>query len=448
MKSLLLHNASIVNENRQYIGWVGINDKYIENIGEGDVTKDILSAYNCVIDLNGDYLFPGVIDDQVHFREPGLTHKADIASESRAAIAGGVTSFMDMPNTKPQTITKADFEWKLQRASETSMANFGFFFGATNDNINEINSIDSDNIPGIKLFLGASTGNMLVDNENTLDEIFKLNNIVAIHSEDEEIIRRNMTACKEKYGENIPISCHPLIRNEEACYRSTLRAVERAKKWGTRLHVLHLSTAKELELFTSEKLSSSKHITSEVCVHHLWFADSDYERLGTKIKWNPAIKSISDREALREAVRNGKIDIVATDHAPHLWSEKEGDCSHAASGGPMVQHSLILMLELANQGVFTVEKVIETMCHNPAKLFGISKRGYIRKGYYADLAIVQRNSPWTVTADNILSKCGWSPLEGATFSHSVVMTIVNGHIAYHAGKFLDFKPGEMLKFNH
>ena len=445
MARRLLYNARIVNEGKCFCGYVGMADEIIEVVAEGQPSESVVSSYDECEDLEGALLLPGVIDDQVHFREPGLTHKADIASESKAAVAGGVTSYMDMPNTMPQTVTIAELEAKNTRASEVSWANYGFFIGATNNNIDELRAIDYSNTPGIKLFLGASTGNMLVDDEKTLDDIFSLEGIIAIHSEDEKIIRDNMAKHKEVYGDNIPVSCHPAIRSEEACYVSTKRAVERALKHGTRLHVFHLSTAKELEFFTTQPLSEKK-ITAEVCVHHLWFSDEDYQRLGTRIKWNPAIKTAADRKALQEAVNSGKVDVVATDHAPHLLTEKQGDCSKAASGGPMVQHSLIVMLELAAKGVFSIEKVVETMSHNPAILYGINKRGYIREGYYADLVVV-KPAKWTVSQDNVLTKCGWSPLEGEEFSNQVAMTIVNGNVVYKDGEHQPFVAGKRMTYD-
>ena len=446
MARRLLYNAQIVNEGKCFCGYVGIADDIIEVVAEGQPTESVMSSFDECEDLNGALLLPGVIDDQVHFREPGLTHKADIASESKAAVAGGVTSFMDMPNTMPQTVTIEALEAKNQRASEVSWANYGFFIGATNDNIDELRAIDYSKTPGIKLFLGASTGNMLVDNEKALDDIFGLEGIIAIHSEDEKIIRDNMAKHKEMYGDNIPIGCHPAIRSEEACYVSTKRAVERALKHGTRLHVFHLSTAKELEFFNTQPLNEKK-ITAEVCVHHLWFCNEDYDRLGTRIKWNPAIKTAADRKALQDAVNSGMIDIVATDHAPHLPNEKEGDCSKAASGGPMVQHSLVVMLELADRGVFTIEKVVESMSHNPADLYRIERRGYIREGYYADLVVVKPNEQWIVSKENILTKCGWSPLEGETFNNKVAMTIVNGNVVYRNGQHFEFVAGQRMTYN-
>lgn len=438
----IFYNAKIVNEGKCFIGYVGICGELIIAVGEG-YPEHIISKFEQSEDLHGALLLPGVIDDQVHFRDPGLTHKADMQTESRAAVAGGVTSFMDMPNTKPQTITIDALEWKNRRASEVSLANYGFFIGATNDNAEELAKVDFSQTPGIKVFLGASTGNMLVDNEDALDRIFSMKPIVAIHSEEESIIRRNAEYYKSTFGE-VPISCHPLIRSEEACYESTQKAVERAKRLGTRLHVLHVSTARELELFSDVSLREKK-ITSEVCVHHLWFTDRDYTRLGAKIKWNPAVKTVADRDALRAGVNSGVLDIVATDHAPHLWIEKEGDCLTAASGGPMVQHSLVTMLEMVDNGIFTVEKVVDMMSHRPAELFKIDKRGYIREGYYADLVIVERNA-WTVEKENILTKCGWSPLEGQTFGNKVRSTYINGHLAYDRGKFNDTQKGYRMTY--
>ena len=438
----IFYNARIVNEGKSFIGYVGICEHLIVAVGEGYPEK-IIDKFETAADLNGALLMPGVIDDQVHFREPGLTHKADIQSESRAAVAGGVTSFMDMPNTKPQTITYKDLEDKNLRASEVSLANYGFFIGATNENYDELQKVDFVLTPGIKVFLGASTGNMLVNDDDALDRIFSLKPLIAIHSEDEQIIRRN-TEYYSSLFEEVPISCHPLIRSEEACYQSTANAVERAKRLGTRLHVLHVSTARELELFSDAKLSDKK-ITSEVCVHHLWFSDMDYGRLGAKIKWNPAIKTAFDREKLRDAVNSGLIDIVATDHAPHLWSEKEGDCLHAASGGPMIQHSLVCMLQMAEQGIFSIERVVEVMCHRPAELFGIDKRGYLREGYYADFVVVDKES-WTIGKDNILTKCGWSPLEGTPVDYKVRQTYVNGNKVYDEGIINDKHKGMRMVY--
>jgi dihydroorotase len=439
MSKIVIKNASIINEGRSFNGYVMIEAPFILSVGEtgdGELEKFERDA-DQVIDASGKWLLPGAIDDQVHFREPGLTHKGDIASESRAAVAGGVTTFMDMPNTKPQTTLLSELEWKLQRASETSVANYSFFFGGTNDNLDEIKKLDRSRIPGLKLFLGSSTGNMLVDNTDTLEHIFaEAGMLIAIHAEKEEVIRRNIAYYTSKYGEDLDISFHSKIRSEEACYQSSSEAVELATRLGSRLHILHLSTAKELGLLTNKIPLSEKKITGEVCVHHLWFHDGDYARLGNRIKWNPSVKTLNDREALRRAVNDNTIDIVATDHAPHLLSEKEGSCLKAASGGPLVQHSLLAMLELANQGCFTYEKVVDKMAHMPADLFHIDRRGYIRPGYYADLVLVDPSKNTTVTPESLFYKCGWSPFEGYTFKHSISRTFVNGVVVFD-GKNVD-----------
>lgn len=448
MGKIIIHNATIVNEGTRWNGYVVISEELIEKVGEGRPSSDLLSECNDVVDADGAFLFPGVIDDQVHFRDPGLTHKADIETESAAAVAGGVTSYMDMPNTKPPTVTIEDLEAKNRRASEVSVANYGFFIGATNSNLATLQAIDYRYTPGVKLFLGASTGNMLVDNRDALKNIFsQVPALIAIHSEDEAIIRRNKNFYQKKYGDDLPVSFHPMIRSNEACYKSTAKAVEMANKFGTRLHILHLSTARELDLLESGNLEDKK-ITSEVCVHHLWFTDDDYAKFGNMIKWNPAIKTWDDRQALRSAVRSGLVDIVATDHAPHLLEEKMGNCLTAASGGPLVQHSLMAMLELADQRVFTVEQVVDTMCHKPARLYKIVKRGFIREGYYADLVIVDSKMPFTVRTENILSKCGWSPFEGVTFHNSVRQTYVNGNLVFDQGSVVKGSVGKRLKFDN
>lgn len=433
MKKILIQNAKIINEGRSFIGSVMIEGNLIVWVGDKSVPDQLASECH-LIDATGKWLMPGVIDDQVHFREPGLTHKGDIASESRAAVAGGVTTFMDMPNTKPQTTTLVDLEWKFQRAAETSAANYSFFFGGTNDNLEEIHRLDRKRIPGLKLFLGSSTGNMLVDKKDILEKLFgETDLLIAIHAEKEEIIKRNIAHFTSLYGEELDISFHSKIRSEEACYASSAEAVELASRLNTRLHILHLSTGKEVSLLEKKPLSE-KRITGEVCVHHLWFTDADYTRYGNRIKWNPSIKTAEDRAALRTAVNSGRIDIVATDHAPHLLAEKEGNCLKAASGGPFVQHSLPVMLEMASQGIFTNEKVVEVMSHRPAELFNIDRRGYIRPGYYADLVLIDPNDPWTVSADNLLYKCGWSPIEGQTLQHRVDKTFVNGQLVYNNGQ--------------
>lgn len=444
---ILIHQASIVNEGATFIGSVLIENDLISRIFNEEVPENILNRCRQIIDARGLYLFPGVIDDQVHFREPGLTHKGDIASESRAAVAGGVTSFMEMPNTNPQTVTIDALWQKFETASEKSAANFSFYLGATNDNIHELKKVDKKNVCGVKVFMGASTGNMLVDNERSLQQIFaETDMLIATHCEKEDIIRKNVEVYRQKFGENVPVTFHPLIRNAEACYRSSAQAVELADKYGSRLHVLHLSTAREMSLFSNAPLADKK-ITAEVCVHHLWFTDADYGRLGERIKWNPAVKTTEDRSALRDALKNGKLDVVATDHAPHLLSEKEGGALKAASGGPLVQHSLQAMLELSGQGVFTKEFMVEKMCHAPAQLFNVKQRGYIREGYFADLVLVNPHKPHTVSKENILYKCGWSPFEGETFSHSIEKTFVNGKIVFDKGNVSENVFGCALEFD-
>ncbi|MDR1675596.1 MAG: dihydroorotase [Tannerella sp.] len=443
----LIRNAQIINEGRTFTGSVLISGKYIASVCEGEALPDGAAGAQ-IVDARGKWLLPGVIDDQVHFREPGLTHKGSLASESRAAVAGGVTSYMDMPNTNPQTTTLEQLEWKFRRAAEVSPANYSFFFGGTNDNLTEIHKLDRTRIPGLKLFLGSSTGNMLVDNPETLRRIFSETDLlIAVHAEKEEIIRRNRAYYLNLYGrEALDISFHPRIRSEEACYDSSAGAAELAVSLGARLHLLHLSTAKELSLLSNRIPLREKQITGEVCVHHLWFSDEDYATLGNRIKWNPAIKTAADRAALRAALNDNTLDIVATDHAPHLMAEKTGDCLTAASGGPMIQHSLAAMLELALQGVFTKEKVVEKMAHHPADLFRIDRRGYIRPGYYADLAVIDPQHTWTVSGENLLYKCKWSPLEGQVFHHRVWKTFVNGQPVYADGQINDSVRGMALNY--
>lgn len=447
MAKVIIQNATIINEGREFTGSVVIENEFIKQIIPGSEIPECIEQGAEVIDATGKWLLPGVIDDQVHFRDPGLTYKGDLHTESRAAIAGGVTSFMDMPNTKPQTTTIEDLEAKFERASEVAMANYTFFFGATNDNIDLIQKLDRKRVGGIKVFMGSSTGNMLVDNGSSLSRLFAETDVlIATHCEKESIIKANIEKYKALYGEDLPIKFHPLIRSAEACYASSAEAVELAHKYGTRLHLFHLSTAKELDLLESKPLSE-KHITGEVCVHHLWFDDRDYEKFGNLIKWNPAIKTEQDKLALIEAINNGKIDVVATDHAPHLMEEKQGSCLKAMSGGPLVQHSLVAMLRMAQMGYFPVTKVVEKMSHAPAELFRIEKRGFIRTGYFADLVLVDPNKEWTVEKDNILYKCGWSPFEGYTFKHTVDTTIVNGKVVYKQGAFDETFRGKELIFN-
>ncbi len=443
MSTLLIRNACIINEGTRQTGSILIEDSLIKQVifGNGIPMADK------VIDATGLLLLPGVIDDQVHFREPGLTHKANIESESRAAVAGGITSFMEMPNTKPQATTQEILEEKYKLAAQVSAANYSFYIGATNDNIDELLKTDPKTVCGIKVFMGSSTGNMLVDEESVLDRIFGESKVlIATHCEDEATIQENTTIYKNKYGEDIPFKYHPVIRSAEACYKSSKKAAELARKHGARLHILHLSSAKELELLDKGMPLSEKKVTGEVCVHHLWFTDADYDKYGSRIKWNPAVKSENDRKHLRKGLINGNLDVVATDHAPHTIEEKNNKYFSAPSGGPLVQHALVSMLEMVNQGIFSYELVVEKMSHNPAILFQIEKRGFIREGYKADLVLVDPNNSWEVKPENILYKCGWSPFEGTTFSHKVVNTIINGKLAYANGKVNTDIKGERLSF--
>jgi dihydroorotase len=391
---------------------------------------------------------PGAIDDQVHFREPGLTHKGDIESESRAAVAGGITSFIEQPNTVPNTVTQELLEQKYQIAEKNSYANYSFMMGGTNDNLEEILKTNPRNVAGLKLFLGSSTGNMLVDNLESLEKIFSSTNLlIAVHCEDENTIKTNLEKYTAEYGENIPVECHPLIRSAEACYLSSSKTVELAKKTGARLHVFHISTAKEFDLFTNKIPLEEKRITAEVCIHHLWFSDEDYKTKGNLIKWNPAVKTAEDRKALWEALNDGRIDVVATDHAPHTLEEKKQSYSKAPSGGPLVQHAIVAMFESYHQGKISIEKIVEKMCHNPAKIFKIENRGFIKVGYFADLVIVNPGLPWSVKKENILAKCGWSPFEGFTFKSRITHTFVNGQLVYAAFKVKDIRAGKRLLFN-
>ncbi len=445
MNRVLIKNANIVNEGEIYNG-----DVYIENGIFKEIAPQISakSADVHVFDAEGKYLLPGVIDDQVHFREPGLTHKATIETESKAAIAGGITSFIEMPNTNPQTTTVEKLEEKFDVAAKTSYANYSFMFGGTNDNLEEILKVDPKRVAGLKLFLGSSTGNMLVDDPEVLEKIFSSTDmVISVHCEDEETIRNNTARYKEQYGDDIPIELHPIIRSEEACYLSSSRAVELAKKTGARLHVFHLSTAKELELFTNKIPLSKKKITAEVCIHHLWFSDEDYKEKGTLIKWNPAVKTTKDRDALFKALLEDKLDVIATDHAPHTKEEKDNVYTKAPSGGPLVQHALPAMLEFYHQDKISLEKIVEKMCHNPAILFQVEKRGYIKEGYCADAVLVDLNAPWTVNTDNIAYKCGWSPFEGTTFKSRITHTFVNGSLVYKNFKFYDVKNAQRLTFD-
>lgn len=426
----LIKNAAIINEGLKYTGSVLVEDERISKIYPHKLPADFDFYGINVIDASGKYLIPGAIDDQVHFREPGLLHKGEIATESRAAAAGGVTTYMEMPNTNPQSVTQAELQKKYDRAAEVSAVNYSFYMGATNDNLDEVLKTDPSKVCGIKIFMGSSTGNMLVDDENTLSEIFRnAHTLVATHCEDEKTIQKNLENARAKYGELVPMTEHGRIRSDEACYLSSAKAVELASKFNTRLHVLHLSTAKEMSLFQPGQVKN-KNITAEVCVHHLWFDDRDYEKLGTHIKWNPAIKTAKDKEALWEALLTDKIEVIATDHAPHTLQEKNNTYFKAPSGGPLVQHSLVAMLEMSQKGFITIEKVVQKMCHAPADLFRIEKRGYIREGYFADLVIIDPKKSWVVSPENILYKCGWSPFEGVEFSHKVNTVFVNGKIVF------------------
>ena len=441
----VIKNTRIVSGGRITEGDVLVRNGYIERV-EGEISN-IKYAYEEVIG-EGLVLMPGVIDDQVHFREPGLTQKADIHSEARAAVAGGVTSFMEMPNTKPQSITQALLEEKYVIASRGSLANYSFYMGATNDNVEELIKTNKNNVCGIKVFMGASTGNMLVDSEDTLDKIFSAcDHLIAIHSEDEKIIRQNMALAQANYGDNIPMHLHPEIRSVEACYHSTDKAVRLANKYNTRLHILHISTAEELSFFTNKIALENKRITSEVCVHHLWFDSNDYEKLGGLIKCNPAIKEARHKKALMEALLNDTLDIIATDHAPHTWDEKQGNYVNCPSGLPLVQHPLLMMLEFYKEGNISLEKIVEKMCHAPASCFKLRERGYIAEGYKADMVLVNLNEGAKVNKENIYYKCGWSPMEGYYFSSSIETTFVNGNKVYHKGSFNEAEKGERLMFN-
>jgi dihydroorotase len=443
MNSYLIKNATIVNEGSSFVGDLLVENGIIKKIGSSITTNSMT-----VIDASGKYLIPGLIDDQVHFREPGLTHKATIDSESRAAVAGGITTFIEMPNTVPQATNQQLLQDKFNIAEKTSYANYSFMFGGTNDNLEELLKTDPKTVAGIKLFLGSSTGNMLVDNLEVLEKIFSSTKlIISVHCEDEETIKKNTAEHKAQYGEHIPIELHPVIRSEEACYLSSSRAIELAKKTGARLHVFHVSTAKETTLFRNDTPLEEKQITSEVCVHHLWFSDQDYKEKGTHIKWNPAVKTAADRQGLWKALLDDRLDIIATDHAPHTLEEKSNSYLKAPSGGPLVQHALLALLEKVSEKVISIEKLVEKACHNPAIIFQIENRGFIREGYYADLVLIDLKAPQTVCKENILYKCGWSPFEGTTFSSSVTHTFVNGVLMYHEGVFNNEVKGKRITFN-
>ena len=444
MKTTLILNAKVVNN-----GSITENDIYIKGPWIEQIAPNLSHhPADRVIDARGKYLLPGVIDDQVHFRQPGLTHKGDIFSESRAAVAGGTTSYMEMPNTNPQTLTQELLQEKYDIAAKNSLANYSFYMGASNDNLEEVLKTDKSKVCGIKVFMGSSTGNMLVDNTQTLEKLFSsADMLIATHCEDEGTIRKNIEEFRAKYGEDVPVEYHPQIRSAEACYKSSSMAVDLAKKHGARLHILHISTAKETELFRNDIPLKDKKITAEACIHHLWFDDSRYADKGNFIKWNPAVKTANDRDAIRKAVKDGRIDVLATDHAPHTLEEKDNTYFKAPSGGPLVQHSLVAALQLHHDGVFTIEEVVNKMCHNPAILYNIQKRGFIEEGYYADLVLVDMSRPWEVSRQNVLYKCGWSPFEGQTFDSYVTHTFVSGQLAWEQGKFNEEKMGERLLFD-
>jgi dihydroorotase len=445
MNKILIKNAKIVNEGLVFEGDVLIENEYIVEIAENITAK---SADTTIIDAEGNYLIPGMIDDQVHFREPGLTHKGDIASESKAAIAGGITSFIEQPNTIPNAVTQEILEEKYQIAAQNSYANYSFMMGGTNDNLEEILKTNPKNVAGLKLFLGSSTGDMLVDSSAALEQIFSNTKLlIAVHSEDETTVKENLEKFKAIYGDEIPVKFHPEIRSVDACYKSTAKIVDLAKRTGARLHIFHISTAKELEFFSNKVPLAEKKITAEVCIHHLWFSDTDYETKGNLIKWNPAVKTSADREALWEALIDGRIDVIATDHAPHTLEEKKQNYLKAPSGGPLVQHALVALFEAFHQGKISIEKIVEKTAHNPAILFKIENRGFIKVGYYADLVIVNTGLPWQVKKENILYKCGWSPFEGFTFTSRITHTFVNGQLAYHNFKVNEIRVGKRLLFD-
>ncbi|MDO7541916.1 MAG: dihydroorotase [Flavobacteriales bacterium] len=443
MSTILIKNATVVNEGFQKLKDVFIVGEYIQQIG-----TDLNIEADQIIDATGKHLLPGLIDDQVHFREPGLTHKATIGSESRAAVAGGITSFIEMPNTNPQATNIIELEKKFDRASETSLANYSFMFGGTNDNIEEIRKLDKSKVAGLKLFLGSSTGNMLVDDQAVLREIFSNTNLlISVHCEDEATVRANFAAYKERYGEDIPIEAHPEIRSHEACYLSSSRAIALAKETGARLHVFHLSTAQETDLFRNDIPLNEKKITAEVCVHHLWFSSEDYKTKGTLIKWNPAVKNQVDQDALWKALNDDRIDVLATDHAPHTKEEKNNKYASAPSGGPLVQHALLALLTAVGKGKISIEKLVQKACHNPAILFEIEKRGYVKEGFYADLVLVDLNKKTLVTEESLLYQCKWSPFEGETFEAKIDTTWVNGSCVYDKGIVIEKKAAKRLTFN-
>jgi dihydroorotase len=444
MPNYLIKQATLVNENEIFV-----SDVLIENERIARIENEIDDAEGAVvIDAKGLYLLPGAIDDQVHFREPGLTHKGEIYTEAKAAVAGGITSFMEMPNTNPQTTTLEELNKKYKRASECSLANYSFYMGTTNGNLDEIRKVDFKEVCGLKIFMGSSTGDMLVDNREVLEKIFSsVNTLIATHCEDDPMVKENQKRIVEEYGEEIDASFHPIIRDEDVCYRSSRMAVELAKKYNARLHILHISTAKELSLFTNKVSLKDKRITAEACVHHMWFSDEDYKTKGNFIKWNPAVKTMYDRDKILEAVVDGTIDVIATDHAPHTVEEKSQSYLKAPSGGPLVQHALVAMIDLYKKGKISLETIVQRMSHNVADLFEVKDRGYIREGYFADLVLVDLNRETKVTKANILYKCGWSPFEGHAFGSKVMKTFVNGHLVFDEGRFDESKYGQRLTFN-
>lgn len=443
MGKTILKNATIVNEGQIFTADILLEGQIIQKI-DGHIALEGAKEIN----VEGKYVLPGIIDDQVHFREPGLTHKGTIATESRAAVSGGITTFMEQPNTDPQTTTIAALEDKFKIAGQSAFANYSFLFGGTNDNLEELKKLDKNACSGVKLFLGSSTGNMLVDNEEVIEKIFRNTEmVISTHCEDETTIRENLAYYKERYGEDIPMKYHPMIRSAEACYLSSSKAIALAEKTGARLHIFHVSTAKETKLFRNDIPLGEKKITAEVCIHHLWFSEEDYDTKGTLIKWNPAVKTAADREQLWEALLDDRIDVIATDHAPHTLDEKNNVYTIAPSGGPLVQHALPAMLENYHSRKINLEKIVEKMCHNPARLFQINKRGFIKEGYFADLVVVDINDPWKVTKENIAYKCGWSPFQGNTFRSKITHTFVNGHLAYENGLFSHERNAMRLTFN-
>lgn len=444
MKRFVIQNTTVVNEGICQPADVVVNGPFIEAVCPPNTVHDVPEK----LDGTGLHLFPGLIDDQVHFREPGLTHKGDLYTEPKAAIAGGMTSFMEMPNTVPSAVTLELLEEKYLRASEVSLANYSFYMGTTNTNLKELLRVDPKTICGVKIFMGSSTGDMLVDDPDALESIFRhVTTIITTHCEDDPMIKNNAARLRNEYGEDVPMAMHPVIRSAEACFSSSAFAVELAKRHNTRLHILHISTERELALFRNDIPLKEKRITAEACIHHLWFSDEDYSSKGTFIKWNPAVKTAKDRDAIFQAILDDRIDVIATDHAPHTEEEKSQKYFKAPSGGPLVQHSLVAMLEFYHKGKISLEKIAQKMVHNVAEMFEIDRRGFVREGYYADLVLVNLNDPWTVNKDNILYKCGWSPFEGVTFKSKVCTTIVNGHIAYHNGIFDESKKGMRLLFN-